>query len=246
MKKPNLYPPIKKIKDITEAYEKILHKPKKKFFWEIKEEKSDDDRFNRLETLIEIGNTQLLGAINSGNRQILLSIKELSNSISELSGAIQASNELNFQLLNVILERTSFMDKGFAEKVQSFSSTEKRLSDIEKRLSQSSNKKLGVVPLKSESSKGNGNEKNSSSSHTAKSHPNFINNEINSNDSHSRKMTIYKRKKFQKMLMKGASKKSSQLEAFQQLLDSNSLKKAKRPMTSVVPKSNQNEKKDEN
>ena len=35
MKKPNLYPPIKKIKDITEAYEKFFIN-KKKFFWEIK------------------------------------------------------------------------------------------------------------------------------------------------------------------------------------------------------------------
>jgi hypothetical protein len=190
MKKPNLYIPIKKIKDITEAYGKILHKPKKNFFGKSKEEKSDDDRFNRLEMQIEIGNTQLLGAINSGNRQILLSIKELSNSIRELSGSIQASNKLNFKLLKVLYERTSFIDKGFAEKVQSFSSTEKRLSAIEKRLSQSSNEIPGVVPLKSESSKVNGNEKNSSSSNTAKSHPNFINNEINSNDSHSRKMTI--------------------------------------------------------
>ena len=197
MKKPNLYPPIKKIKDITEAYEKFFINTKK-FFGKSKEEKSDDDRFNRLEMQIEIGNTQLLGAINYGNRQILLSIKELSNSIRELSGSIQASNELNFKLLNMIYERTSFMDKDFPEKVQSFSSTEKRLSAIEKRLSQSSNEIPGVVPLKSESSKVNGNEKNSSSRNTAKSHPNFINNEINSNDSNSRKMTIYKRKKVQK------------------------------------------------
>ena len=76
---------------------------------------------------IEIGNIELLGAINSGNRQILLSIKELSNSIRELSCSIQASNELNFKLLNMILERTSFMDKDFAEKVQSFLAMEKRI-----------------------------------------------------------------------------------------------------------------------
>jgi len=202
MKKPNLYPPIKKIKDITEAYEKILHKPKKKFFWEIKEEKSDDDRFNRLEMQIEIGNTQLLGAINSGNRQILLSIKELSNSIRELSGSIQASNKLNFKLLNVIIKRTSFMDKGFSEKFQNFSNMEKRFSAIEKTLSQNSNEMHGIVPLKSESSKDNGNDKNTNSNNTAKSHTNIINNEINSNDSQSKRKTIYKRKKFQKMLIK--------------------------------------------
>ena len=198
MKKPNLYLPIKKINEITETNEKIFINPKKKFFVKSNEEKSDDDRFNRLEMQIEIGNIELLGAINSGNRQILLSIKELSNSIRELSCSIQASNELNFKLLNMIYERTSFMDKGFAEKVPSFSSKEKRLSAIEKRLSENSNEIPGVVPLKSESSKVNGNEKNSSSSNSAKSHPNFINNEINSNDSHSRKMTIYKRKKLQK------------------------------------------------
>ena len=202
MKKPNLYPPIKKIKDITEAYEKILHKPKKKFFWEIKEEKSDDDRFNRLEMQIEIGNTQLLGAINSGNRQILLSIKELSNSIRELSGSIQASNKLNLKLLNVIIKRTSFMDKGFSEKFQNFSNMEKRFSAIEKTLSQNSNEMHGIVPLKSESSKDNGNDKNTNSNNTTKSHPNIINNDINSNDSPSRRKTIYKRKKFQKMLIK--------------------------------------------
>ena len=198
MQKPNLYLPIKKIKDITQAYEKFFTNAKKNIFGKSNEEKSNDDRFNRLEMQIEVGNTQLLETINSGNRQILLSIKELSNSIRELSGLIQASNELNFKLLKVIYKRTSFMDKGFAEKVQSFSAMEKRLSTIEKRLSQSSNEIPGVVPLKSESSKVNGNEKNSSSSNTAKSHPNFINNEINSNDSHSRKMTIYKRKKLQK------------------------------------------------
>ena len=202
MKKPNLYPPIKKIKDITEAYEKILHKPKKNFFGKSKEEKSDDDRFNRLETQIEIGNTQLLGAINSGNRQILLSIKELSNSIRELSGSIQASNKLNFKLLNVIIKRTSFMDKGFSEKFQNFSNMEKRFSAIEKTLSQNSNEMHGIVPLKSESSKDNGNDKNTNSNNTAKSHTNIINNEINSNDSQSKRKTIYKRKKFQKMLIK--------------------------------------------
>jgi len=198
MKKTNLYIPNQKINEITENNAKFFTISKKNIFGKSNEEKSDDDRFNRLEMQIEIGNTQLLGAINSGNRQILLSIKELSNSIRELSGSIQASNKLNFKLLKVLYERTSFMDKGFAEKVQSFSSTEKRLSAIEKRLSQSSNEIPGVVPLKSESSKVNGNEKNSSSSNIAKSHPNFINNEINSNDSHSRKMTIYKRKKLQK------------------------------------------------
>jgi len=202
MKKPNLYPPIKKIKDITEAYEKILHKPKKNFFGKSKEEKSDDDRFNRLETQIEIGNTQLLGAINSGNRQILLSIKELSNSIRELSGSIQASNKLNFKLLNVIIKRTSFMDKGFSEKFQNFSNMEKRFSAIEKTLSQNSNEMHGIVPLKSESSKDNGNDKNTNSNNTAKSHTNIINNEINSNDSQSKRKTIYKRKKFQKILIK--------------------------------------------
>ena len=198
MKKPNLYPPIKKIKDITEAYEKILHKPKKNFFWEIKEEESDDDRFNKLEVQIEIGNTQLLGAINSGNRQILLSIKELSNSIRELSGSIQASNKLNFKLLNVIIKRTSFMDKGFSEKFQNFSNMEKRFSAIEKTLSQNSNEMHGIVPLKSESSKDNGNDKNTNSNNTAKSHTNIINNEINSNDTLSRRKTIYKRKKISK------------------------------------------------
>ena len=198
MKKTNLYIPNKKINEITETYEKIFINPKKNFFVKSNEEKSDDDRFNRLEMQIEIGNTKLLETINSGNRQILLSIKELSNSIRELSGSIQASNKLNFKLLKVLYERTSFMDIDFPEKVQSFSFTEKRLSAIEKRLSQSSNEIPGVVPLKSESSKVNGNEKNSSSSNIAKSHPNFINNEINSNDSHSRKMTIYKRKKLQK------------------------------------------------
>jgi len=198
MKKPNLYPPIKKIKDITEAYEKILHKPKKNFFWEIKEEKSDDDRFNKLEMQIEIGNTQLLGAINSGNRQILLSIKELSNSIRELSGSIQASNKLNFKLLNVIIKRTSFMDKGFSEKFQNFLNMEKRFSAIEKTLSQNSNEMLGIVPLKSESSKDNGNDKNTNSNNTAKSHTNIINNEINSNDSQSKRKIIYKRKKISK------------------------------------------------
>ena len=202
MKKPNLYPPIKKIKDITEAYEKILHKPKKNFFWEIKEEESDDDRFNRLEMQIEIGNTQLLGAINSGNRQILLSIKELSNSIRELSGSIQASNKLNFKLLNVIIKRTSFMDKGFSEKFQNFSNMEKKFSAIEKTLSQNSNEMFGIIPLKSESSKVNSNDKNTNSNNTAKSHPNIINNEINSNDNLSRRKTIYKRKKFQKILIK--------------------------------------------
>ena len=202
MKKPNLYPPIKKIKDITEAYEKILHKPKKNFFGKSKEEKSDDDRFNRLEMQIEIGNTQLLGAINSGNRQILLSIKELSNSIRELSGSIQASNKLNFKLLNVIIKRTSFMDKGFSEKFQNFSNMEKRFSAIEKTLSQNSNEMHGIVPLKSESSKDNGNDKNTNSNNTTKSHPNIINNGINSNESPSRRKTIYKRKKFQKMLIK--------------------------------------------
>ena len=198
MKKPNLYPPIKKIKDITEAYEKILHKPKKNFFGKSKEEKSDDDRFNRLEMQIEIGNTQLLGAINSGNRQILLSIKELSNSIRELSGSIQASNKLNFKLLNVIIKRTSFMDKGFSEKFQNFSNMEKRFSAIEKTLSQNSNEMHGIVPLKSESSKDNGNDKNTNSNNTAKSHPNIINNDINSNDSQSKRKTIYKRKKISK------------------------------------------------
>ena len=195
---------------------------------------------------IEIGNTQLLGAINSGNRQILLSIKELSNSISELSGAIQASNELNFQLLNVILERTSFMDKGFAEKVQSFSSTEKRLSDIEKRLSQSSNEIPGVVPLKSESSKVNGNEKNSSSSNTAKSHPNFINNEINSNDSHSRKMTIYKRKKLQKNFKEKREQKVFSNRSFPTTFWFQIYKKSKKAYYFSCKKNNQNNKKDEN
>ncbi len=200
MKKPNLYPPIKKIKDITEAYEKILHKPKKNFFGKSKEEKSDDDRFNRLEMQIEIGNTKLLGAINSGNRQILLSIKELSNSIRELSGSIQASNKLNFKLLNVIIKRTSFMDKGFSEKFQNFSNMEKRVSAIEKTLSQNSNEMHGIVPLKSESSKVNGNDKNINSNNTAKSHHNIINNGINSNDSLSRSKTIYKRKKLKKKM----------------------------------------------
>ena len=199
MKKPNLYPPIKKIKDITEAYEKFFIN-KKKFFWEIKEEKSDDDRFNRLEMQIEIGNTQLLGAINSGNRQILLSIKELSNSIRELSGSIQASNKLNFKLLNVIIKRTSFMDKGFSEKFQNFSNMEKRFSAIEKTLSQNSNEMHGIVPLKSESSKDNGNDKNTNSNNTAKSHHNIINNGINSNDSQSKRKTIYKRKKLKKKM----------------------------------------------
>ena len=204
MKKPNLYPPIKKIKDITEAYEKFFINTKK-FFGKSKEEKSDDDRFNRLEMQIEIGNTQLLGAINSGNRQILLSIKELSNSIRELSGSIKASNELNFKLLIVIIKRTSFMDKGFSEKFQNFSNMEKRFSAIEKTLSQNSNEMHWIVPLKSESSKDNGNDINTNSSNTAKSHPNnpnIINNDINSNDSPSRRKTIYKRKKFQKMLIK--------------------------------------------
>ena len=70
MKKPNLYIPIKKIKDITETYEKFFISPKKNFIGKSKEEKSDDDRFNKLEMQIEIGNTQLLGAINSENRQI--------------------------------------------------------------------------------------------------------------------------------------------------------------------------------
>ena len=198
MKKPNLYPPIKKIKDITEAYEKILHKLIKNFFGKSKEGKSDDDRFNRLETQIEIGNTQLLGAINSGNRQILLSIKELSNSIRELSSSIQASNKLNFKLLNVIIKRTSFMDKGFSEKFQNFSNMEKRFSAIEKTLSQNSNEMHGIVPLKSESSKENGNDRNTNSSNTAKSHTNIINNEINSNDSQSKRKIIYKRKKISK------------------------------------------------
>ena len=200
MKKPNLYPPIKKIKDITEAYEKFFINTKK-FFGKSKEEKSDDDRFNRLEMQIEIGNTQLLGAINSGNRQILLSIKELSNSIRELSGSIQASNKLNFKLLNVIIKRTSFMDKGFSEKFQNFSNMEKRFSAIEKTLSQNSNEMHGIVPLKSESSKENGNDKNTNSNNTTKSHPNnpnIINNEINSNDSQSKRKTIYKRKKISK------------------------------------------------
>ena len=200
MKKPNLYPPIKKIKDITEAYEKILHKLIKNFFGKSKEGKSDDDRFNRLEMQIEIGNTQLLGAINSGNRQILLSIKELSNSIRELSGSIQASNKLNFKLLNVIIKRTSFMDKGFSEKFQNFSNMEKRFSAIEKTLSQNSNEMHGIVPLKSESSKDNGNDKNTNSNNTAKSHTNIINNEINSNDSQSKRKTIYKRKKLKKKM----------------------------------------------
>ena len=198
MKKPNLYIPNKKINEITETNEKFFTNAKKNIFGKSNEEKSDDDRFNRLEMQIEIGNTKLLGAINSGNRQILLSIKELSNSIRELSGLIQASNELNFKLLKMIYKRTSFMDKGFAEKVQSFSTTEKRLSTTEKRLSKNSNEILGVVPLKSESSKVNGNDKNSSSSKTTKSYPNFINNEINSNDNHSKKMSVYKRKKLQK------------------------------------------------
>ena len=198
MKKPNLYPPIKKIKDITEAYEKILHKLIKNFFGKSKEGKSDDDRINRLEMQIEIGNTELLGAINSGNRQILLSIKELSNSIRELSGSIQASNKLNFKLLNVIIKRTSFMDKGFSEKFQNFSNMEKRFSAIEKTLSQNSNEMHGIVPLKSESSKDNGNDRNTNSSNTAKSHTNIINNEINSNDTLSRRKTIYKRKKISK------------------------------------------------
>ena len=198
MKKPNLYPPIKKIKDITEDYEKFFIIKKKYFFGKSKEEKSDDDRFNRLEMQIEIGNTQLLGAINSGNRQILLSIKELSNSIRELSGSIQASNKLNFKLLNVIIKRTSFMDKGFSEKFQNFSNMEKRFSAIEKTLSQNSNEMFGIIPLKSESSKDNGNDKNTNSNNTAKSHPNIINNEINSNDSQSKRKTIYKRKKISK------------------------------------------------
>ena len=144
---------------------------------------------------IEIGNTQLLGAINSGNRQILLSIKELSNSIRELSGSIKASNKLNFKLLNVIIKRTSFMDKGFSEKFQNFSNMEKRFSAIEKTLSQNSNEMHGIVPLKSEISKENGNDKNTNSNNTTKSHPNIINNEINSNDSQSKRKTIYKRKK---------------------------------------------------
>ena len=198
MKKPNLYPPIKKIKDITEDYEKFFIIKKKYFFGKSKEEKSDDDRFNRLEMQIEIGNTQLLGAINSGNRQILLSIKELSNSIRELSSSIQASNKLNFKLLNVIIKRTSFMDKGFSEKFQNFSNMEKRVSAIEKTLSQNSNEMHGIVPLKSESSKENGNDKNTNSNNTTKSHPNIINNDINSNDSLSRRKTIYKRKKISK------------------------------------------------
>ena len=198
MKRPNLYPPIKKIKDITEDYEKFFIIKKKYFFGKSKEEKSDDDRFNRLEMQIEIGNTQLLGAINSGNRQILLSIKELSNSIRELSGSIQASNKLNFKLLNVIIKRTSFMDKGFSEKFQNFSNMEKRFSAIEKTLSQNSNEMLRIVPLKSESSKDNGNDKNTNSNNTAKSHTNIINNEINSNDSQSKRKTIYKRKKISK------------------------------------------------
>jgi len=200
MKKNNLYIPNKKINEITEINKKFFINAKKNIFGKSNEEKSDDDRFNRLEMQIEIGNIELLGAINSGNRQILLSIKELSNSIRELSCSIQAFNELNFKLLNMILERTSFMDKDFAEKVQSFLAMEKRISAIEKRLSENSNEMLGVAPLKSESSKVNGNDKNSSSSKTAKSHPNYINNEINSNDRYSRKMTIYKRKKLQKML----------------------------------------------
>jgi hypothetical protein len=202
MKKPNLYPPYKKINEITEDYEKFFINPKKNLLGKSKEEKSDDDRFNRLEMQIEIGNTQLLGAINSGNRQILLSIKELSNSIRELSGSIQASNKLNFKLLNVIIKRTSFMDKGFSEKFQNFSNMEKRVSAIEKTLSQNSNEMHGIVPLKSESSKDNGNDKNTNSNNTAKSHPNIINNDINSNDSQSKRKTIYKRKKFQKILIK--------------------------------------------
>ena len=200
MKRPNLYPPIKKIKDITEDYEKFFIIKKKYFFGKSKEEKSDDDRFNRLETQIEIGNTQLLGAINSGNRQILLSIKELSNSIRELSSSIKASNELNFKLLNVIIKRTSFMDKGFSEKFQNFSNMEKRVSAIEKTLSQNSNEMFGIVPLKSESSKDNGNDKNTNSNNTAKSHTNIINNGINSNDSQSKRKTIYKRKKLKKKM----------------------------------------------
>ena len=198
MKKTNLYIPNKKINQITENNAKFFTISKKNIFGKSKEEKSDDDRFNRLEMQIEIGNTQLLGAINSGNRQILLSIKELSNSIRELSGSIQASNKLNFKLLNVIIKRTSFMDKGFSEKFQNFSNMEKRFSAIEKTLSQNSNEMFGIIPLKSESSKDNGNDKNTNSNNTAKSHTNIINNEINSNDSQSKRKTIYKRKKISK------------------------------------------------
>ena len=75
---------------------------------------------------------------------------------------------------------------------------EKRFSAIEKTLSQNSNEMFGIVPLKSESSKDNGNDKNTNSNNTAKSHSNIINNEINSNDSLSRRKTIYKRKKISK------------------------------------------------
>ena len=75
---------------------------------------------------------------------------------------------------------------------------EKRFSAIEKTLSQNSNEMHGIVPLKSESSKDNGNDKNTNSNNTAKSHTNIINNEINSNDSQSKRKTIYKRKKISK------------------------------------------------
>jgi len=239
MNKTNLYPPIEKLKENTETKEEFFINPKKNFFGKSKEDQSDIDKFNRLKMQIDIGNSQLLETINFGNRQILFAIKELSNSI-------EASNKINFMLLNVIIKRTSFMDKGFSEKFQNFSTMEKRFSAIEKTLSQNSNEMLGIIPLKSESSKVSGNNKNTSSNNSAKSHPNFINNEINSNDSQSRRMTIYKRKKLKKMLMKGEDKKSSRLEAFHQLLDPKSVKKVKRPITSVVPKSVQNNKKDEN
>ena len=59
---------------------------------------------------------------------------------------------------------------------------------------------FGIIPLKSEISKENGNDKNTNSNNTTKSHPNIINNEINSNDSQSKRKTIYKRKKLKKKM----------------------------------------------
>ena len=184
MKKPHLFPPIKKIKEITQINEEPSLNKKKIFFGKSSEEQSDTDKFRRLEMKMDIGITQILEAINYGNRQILFGIGELSNSIN-------ASNEINSKLLNVIIERTSSMDKSFRAMVQSY-------SNMKKIFSQNSNEMLGKVPLKTESSKVKANDKNSSSSNTAKSQPNFINNEINSNDNLSRKITIYKRKKLSK------------------------------------------------
>lgn len=84
----------------------------------------------------------------------------------------------------------------------------------------------------------NGNDKNSSSSNTANNHPNYIKKETYSNESRTRKTNIYKRKKFDEMLIKGLKKKDSRLKMFQNLLKKNDKDKVKKAITYCEPENN--------